>query len=52
VVLDLSVKKAMGQLLGGRDRWDFQVPGGGKEKQGRRGEVSAMLLGKKKPTVM
>jgi hypothetical protein len=28
LVLDLSVKKAKGQLLGGRDRWDFCVPGG------------------------
>jgi hypothetical protein len=28
MVLDLSVKTAMGQFLGGRDRWDFQVPGG------------------------
>jgi hypothetical protein len=52
LVLDLSVKKAMGQLLGGRGRWDFQVPGGGKEMQGRRGGVSAKLWGKKKPTVM
>jgi hypothetical protein len=28
LVLDLSVKRAMGQLLGGRFRQDFQVPRG------------------------
>jgi hypothetical protein len=33
LVLDLSVKKAMGQFLGRRDRWDFWVPGG------RQGDV-------------
>jgi hypothetical protein len=36
--LDLSVKKAMSQLLGGRDRRDFRVPGGKETDAGRRGE--------------
>jgi hypothetical protein len=43
LVLDLSVKKAMGQLLGGRYRQDFrdfQVPGGERETQGRRREFT------------
>jgi hypothetical protein len=35
LVLDLSVKKAMGQLLGRRDKQDFWVPGGDREMQGR-----------------
>ena len=35
LVLDLSVKKALGQLLGGRYRQDFWVPGGrGRHKEG------------------
>jgi hypothetical protein len=30
--LDLSVKKDMGQLLDRRNKWDFQVPGGKRER--------------------
>ena len=37
MVLDLSVKKAWGQLLDGRYRQDFWVPGGkGRHKEGER----------------
>ena len=40
MVLDLSVKKARGQLLGRRYRGNFQVPGGkGRYKEGKRGFV-------------
>jgi hypothetical protein len=52
LVLDLSVKKAGGQLLGGRYRRDFQVLGGSREIQGRDEEFSAMLWRKKKPAAM
>lgn len=38
LVLDLSVKKARGQLLGGRYKQDFWVPGEkGRCKEGERG---------------
>jgi hypothetical protein len=40
VVVHLSVKKAMGQLLARRYRQDFWVPGGKKGMQGRREESS------------
>jgi hypothetical protein len=37
MVLDLSVKTIRDQLLGGRYRWDFQVPGGkGRCKEGEK----------------
>jgi hypothetical protein len=36
----------MGQLLGGRDRWDFQVSGGKRQMQGRRGEFARLLMEK------
>ena len=36
-VLDQSVKKAMGQLLGRRDSQNFFILGGSRETQGRRG---------------
>jgi hypothetical protein len=35
LVLDLSVKKATGKLLGRWDRRDFQVPGG-KQRDAKR----------------
>jgi hypothetical protein len=38
LVVDLSVKKTMDQMLGRRYRQDFQVPGVEKSPQGRRGE--------------
>jgi hypothetical protein len=42
LILDLSVKKAMGQLLGGRDRRDFQVPGEKREPHGRERELTML----------
>jgi hypothetical protein len=38
LVLDLSVKKAMGQLLGGKYRWEFWE----KEVQGRTKELTML----------
>jgi hypothetical protein len=37
----------MGQLLGGRNRWNFQVAGGRRLNKERRGEF-AMLLREKR----
>lgn len=45
--LDLSVKKAMGQLLGGRYRWVFQFPGGKRETQGRKERVLPCFEGRR-----
>ena len=42
MVLNLSVKKAIGQLLGGRDKQDFLVPGGKQKDTGRRGEFTML----------
>jgi hypothetical protein len=42
LVLDLSVKKAMGQLLVGKDRKDFQVPGDREADAGQ--ELEFVLL--------
>jgi hypothetical protein len=52
LVLDLKVKKAMGQLLGGRYRWDFWVPGGKGVLKGGEGRFFAMLRREKKPAPM
>jgi hypothetical protein len=52
LVLDLSVKKAIGQLLGGRYMQDFQVSGGkGRHKKGKE-EFFSMPHGEKKPATM
>jgi hypothetical protein len=51
LVPDLSVKKAKGQLLGRRYRWDFWVPGEkGRCKEGKN--VSSMLWRKKNAATM
>jgi hypothetical protein len=34
----------MGQLLGRRDRWDFQVSGDKRAMLGRRGEFDMLLM--------
>ena len=47
LVLDLSVKKAVGQLLGGRYRQDFQVPGG-KAGNTRKEKRSSPCLGERR----
>jgi hypothetical protein len=44
LVLDLSVKKAMGQLLGRRDRQDFLVLGGKQRDKMEEKEVQHRLL--------
>jgi hypothetical protein len=41
-----SIKEAGSQLLGGRDRWDFQVPEGKRDAGKERG-FSARLWNKK-----
>ena len=41
-----SIKEAVSQLLGGRDRWDFQVPEGKRDAGKERG-FSARLWNKK-----
>jgi hypothetical protein len=40
LVLDLSVKKAMGQLMGRKYRQDFQVPGGKRDARKERMEFA------------
>jgi hypothetical protein len=46
----VSIKKAWSQLLEGRDRWNFQVPGEGKRDAGkRRGFYSHALEQKDRP---
>jgi hypothetical protein len=37
LVLDLSIKRTRSQLLGGRYRWDFQVPRGEEDVGEERG---------------
>ena len=51
LVLDLSVKKAKGQLLGGRYRWDFQVPGGKGRCQEGEGDYFSALLWRNSATI-
>lgn len=36
MVLDISVTKAVGQLLGRRDRWFFLIPGGERRRDTER----------------
>ena len=50
MVLDLSIKKAGSQLLGRRDRWDFWLPGGSRERSALSGVCrgSGALWGKHK----
>jgi hypothetical protein len=40
LVLDLSVKKAMGEFLVKRYRWDFSVPEGKRGQRKNRGEFT------------
>ena len=52
LVLDLSIKKARGQLLSRGYKWDFWVPGEKGEIQGRREAFSAVLWRKKDTAIM
>lgn len=46
----MSVKKAMGQLLGGRNSWDFWVPGGKwRDTRGGQTELVCEALEREKP---
>jgi hypothetical protein len=40
-----SIKEARNQLLGGRNRWDFQVPGGKKDAGKEKGLFGQALEG-------
>jgi hypothetical protein len=42
LVLDLLIKKTRSQLLGGKNRWDFHVPGGKSDAGKGRRAFSAM----------
>lgn len=44
-------KEAMGQLLGGRNRWGSQVPGDKQTCKERRGEFAMLLMEKSRPTM-
>lgn len=46
-----SIKEAGSQLLGGRDRWDFQVSGGKGDKK-REGDFSARLWNEQHTAIM
>jgi hypothetical protein len=43
LLLDLSIKKVESQLLGRRNKWDFQVPGGKGDTGKERRAFSTML---------